>query len=208
MRTITTALLVTLASTGAWASSPSVDASMYTVHCDTMIGTISFRPPLSASGTATSGEGKVKASLAGCTATPDDGNPPVTIESGSVSGKLLGTSDNCNILLGGAVAAGDLTIKWKTTPKLADSSSVLTVGTLSFSPYFPGAPFTGIYGAFHIGGFESGVSVTGSFQGVDGGTTSVVDGTTGQDVTALLGACAGDSGLKKINFGFGDITLQ
>jgi len=38
------------------------------------------------------------------------------------------------------------------------------------------------------------------------GHHSVVDGTTGQGVTSLLAGCGSATGVKKINFGFGDIT--
>jgi hypothetical protein len=83
---------------------------------------------------------------------------------------------------------------------------MLTVGTLGFSTFTPGFPFTGTYGTFHVGGL--GVSVSGSFQGSDGGASSVADGATSQDVNVLLDACSSDSGLKVINFGFEDIMLQ
>lgn len=75
--------------------------STYTVHCDTVIGTIKFSPPLLTGGTATAETGKVKATVAGCVATPSNGAQDVTIEAGSVSGKLTSTSNDCTTLVAG-----------------------------------------------------------------------------------------------------------
>ena len=138
-------------------------------------------------------------------ATPSNGGPEVTIDSGSVSGKLTSSSNSCTVLAGGgSPASGTLKTKWKSTPKLLDNSSTETVSGLSFSFFFPPPPFKGTYGAFLI----TASGVTGSFQGSDGGSSTFGQGASGQDVGALLTACASAKGLKVINFGIGDNTLQ
>src|SRR5262249_47423636 len=152
----------------AWAGD-SVDASTYTVHCDTVIGKIKFAPALTSPGTATSLTGTVSASLAGCIAMPPSGGgPAVTIESGEVSGTLSGTSNDCNVLLSAGPATGSLKVKWNATPALLEKSSVATVSALSFSVFTPGFPFNPAYGGFNL----SVSGVTGSFQGSDFGASS------------------------------------
>jgi hypothetical protein len=89
---------------------------------------------------------------------------------------------------------------------LLNPKSTLTPATIAGGTFTPPAPFTGTYGSFHIGG--AGVSVVGSFAGTDGGATSVADATTGEDITALLGACSSVKGLKTVHLGIGDITLK
>src|SRR5262249_25459788 len=195
--------LILLVSTHAWAAEP-VDASTYTVHCTTVIGKISFKPGVNTAGSETPVSGKVKATLNGCAALPPiGGGPAITIQSGALSGKLTGTSNDCLTLLNGGPLSDTLKIKWDTTPKLLDSASFLTLSMLSFSEFFASFPFSGTYGQFRLD--VSGV--TGPFQGPDGGASSFTQGTTGQDVSTLFAACAGN-GLKVINFGFGDVTLQ
>jgi hypothetical protein len=194
--------LILVVSTHAWAAEP-VDASTYKAHCNTVIGKISFKPGLKTGGSETSVTGKVKVTLDGCTATPSAGGAAVTIQSGALSGKLTGTSNDCTTLLNGGPLTDSLKIKWETTPKLLENSSFLTLSALSFEFFVAPFPFSGTYGAFRL----SVSGVTGSFQGLDGGAGSFTQGTTGQDVNALLNACGGN-GLKVINFGFGDVTLQ
>jgi len=200
------ALAMPLLSGSSPAADAKVDASQYTVHCDTVVGTVGFAPPLSASGPTAPNVIKLKAVLGGCTATPTSGGTPVTILSGNVTGKLTGSSQNCSGLLGPASVAGTIVTTWKTTPSLLVNKSTLTPATIAGGTFTPPAPFTGTYGSFHIGG--AGVSVTGAFAGTDGGATSIADATTGEDVTALLGACSTPKGLKTVHLGFGDITLK
>jgi hypothetical protein len=139
-----------------------------------------------------------------CSATA--GGDPVTIISGNVTGKLGGSTQNCTGLLGPASVTGTIATTWKTVPSLVVNKSILTPSAIAGGTFTPGAPFTGTYGSFHIGG--AGVSVTGAFAGTDGGATSVADATTGEDISALLNSCASVKGLKTVHLGFGDITLQ
>ena len=91
-----------------------MDASTYKVHCNTVIGKISFKPALNTGGSETSLSGKVKATLDGCAATlPNGGDAGVTIQSGAVSGKLTGTSNDCTTLLNGGPLTDSLKIKWR-----------------------------------------------------------------------------------------------
>ena len=202
------ALALPLLSGSSPASVPKIDASQYTVLCDTVVGTVGFAPPLSATGAALPNIIKLKAVLNGCTATPTAGGDPVTILSGNVTGKLTGTSQNCTGLLGASAVTGSIVTTWKTSPSgvLLNPKSTLTPATIAGGTFTPPAPFTGTYGSFHIGG--AGVSVVGSFAGTDGGATSVADATTGEDITALLGACSSVKGLKTVHLGIGDISLK
>jgi hypothetical protein len=191
------------------AAGTKVDASKYTIHCDTVVGTVGFAPPLKTSGPASPDLIKLKASLNGCTATPNAGGMAVSIASGSVTGKLTGSSQSCTGLLGTTTVSGTIAITWKTnvgTPSLEDNKSTVTPGAITGGLFTPGAPFTGSYGSFHIGG--SGVAVSDSFQGTDGGASSVTDATTGEDAGALLNICGTPGGLKTLHLGIGDITLQ
>jgi hypothetical protein len=203
-------LALAMFSTSSSASTPKVDAHQYTVHCDTVVGTVGFAPPLSSTGAASPDLIKLKATLEGCTATPNNGGGAVEILSGGVTGKLTRTSQNCSGLLGASSVAGNITIIWKTTKTspngLLVNKTTVTPGTITGGLFTPGSPFTGSYGSFHIGG--SGVSATGAFTGTDNGASSVTDATTGEDAGALLGMCGQPGGLKTIHLGIGDITLQ
>src|SRR5262249_30706756 len=99
----------------ALAGAPKVDASMDTVVCNTLVSTVKVTPPFISGGTATSTAITVKGILDGCSVS---GPHPVSIISGTkFSGKLIGTSNDCAVLLGaGETVNGSLTIKWKTDP--------------------------------------------------------------------------------------------
>jgi hypothetical protein len=127
----------------------------------------------------------------------------VTIISGSFSGKLGGTSNDCAGLVGSNPVTGTITIKWKTVEKLVSSSSVVTPGQLAGNLFT--APWGGAYGQFDLGG--SGAAVTGSFAGTDGGASSTTTAVTGEDVTNILGQCATIKGLKTIHIAIGQLNL-
>ena len=59
------ALALPLLSGSSPASTPKVDAAQYTVHCDSVVGTVGFAPPLSATGAASPDVIKLKATLSG-----------------------------------------------------------------------------------------------------------------------------------------------
>jgi hypothetical protein len=201
-------LALAMFSTSSNASATKIDAQHYSVHCDTVVGTVGFAPPLSSNGPTAPNVIKLKATLGGCTVTPTSGGSPVTIISGGVTGVLHGTSQNCSGLLGASAVTGSIATTWKTDPTtpLLVNKSTLTPGSITGGLFTPGAPFTGSYGSFHIGG--SGVSVSGAFEGSDNGASSIADATTGEDAGYLLNLCSSAKGLKSIHLGIGDITLK
>jgi hypothetical protein len=198
--TLSLGLVLALGS-AATAAAPPVDASPDTVICNTVIGTVAIKPALVNGGTATSTLITVKGTLNGCSVT---GPNPVTVLSGSFSGKLTGTTNNCTSLLGSATVAGSLTVKWKTVEKLLDAKSVVTPGTQTGGVFGPTSWGAG-YGQFNLG--APGTSVTGSFQGGNGGATSTAILVTGEDLGATLAGCAG-AGMKTFHIGIGQLKLQ
>ncbi len=209
--------LTTLTSANA-AAPPKVDTTHHTVTCDTFFGTIKASPPLTLAG---SGPGTitVKGTLDGC---HDDtvgdynasSNPGgVSLAASKVSGTLNVASSSCTGLAGlSAGTSGTLTTGWKTvagTPKLTASTSTLQVNQTNgaFTTVGTGSGnFSSSYGEFQIGTASSyggtlAPSVTGDFQGSDGGASSTTDVVTSQSVGALLAACG--PGLKTLNLGVG-----
>jgi hypothetical protein len=192
------------------ATAQTVDATHYTISCDTLNkGTIGFKPSLLIPGGTVPVESiKLKGALAGCTATPDGSNPPITVLSGSVSGLLSSTSNSCTSLLGPSTATGTITIKWKVASpiKLTNATTTITVasGNISggtLSPFGDAAT----YGMFTI----SGTSQTGPFGGPSGtGASSVTKALTVQGVGALTAPCTSAIGLKAANIGPTDLNLQ
>jgi hypothetical protein len=193
---------------GAHAAAPPIDATHYTVSCDTITGgSVGFKPSLVIGGSSAS-VASIKGTLSGCSATPDGGNPPVTVVSGSVKGSLSTPTNDCLSLLGPSTATGSITIKWKvgTGQKLTNATTTITVGSGNVSggtanPFSDGAT----YGQFGIGG----TSQTGPFSGPSGtGAASFTKALTVQGVGALTPQCTpGSKGLKAINLGSGEVNL-
>jgi len=59
----------TLGMGSATAGPPKIDVSGATIACDTVVGTVGFKPALSATGTATSDAITIKGTIDGCTVT-------------------------------------------------------------------------------------------------------------------------------------------
>ena len=191
------------------ATAQTVDATHYTIACDTLNkGSLGFKPSLLIPGGAASELIKLKGSLAGCTATPDAGNPAITVVSGSISGLLTGSTNSCTSLLGPSDAAGTITIKWKVAApiQLLNATTTITVasghiagGTLT--------PFgdTASYGMFTV----SGAPQTGPFGGPSGtGAASVTKALTVQGAGGLAALCTSTTGLKAANLGPTELLLQ
>jgi len=191
------------------AAPPKVDVSNDSITCNSVVlASASLKPPLAFSGSASSVAIKVKGTLGGCV---DNTNGAVIIDSGSFSGTLTGTSNNCTALLGTNPATGTLTFKWKAnkaTPIL-QTSSVVTVTTITGGLLAPG----GAFGAANYAQFSLGTSgVTGAFTGGDAGATSSNTNVTSEDAGAFNTMCTnGDgvkSGIKVLHIGLGTVTLS
>ncbi len=187
------------------AGPPPIDATNYTIKCDTFTkATAGFKPSLVLGGTLPDAI-KIKGTLSGCVATPNGANPAVTVVSGSVSGLLNATNNDCLSLLGPSTAAGTLTIKWKTVEKLSSATTTITIGSGDVSGG-TATPFadTATYGQFNI----ASTTQTGPFGGPTGtGAASSTKALTVEGITALGGACADPKGLKAVNFGPTEVNL-
>jgi hypothetical protein len=91
------------------------------------------------------------------------------------------------------------------------SSTIVQVpGTaaITTSAFNPGPPFAGsaFYAKFSLGGPGTGIS--GIFQGVDVGATSVLAGLSNESVFFLGSTCTSPKGLKALTFGQADAELK
>ncbi len=190
---------------GAAHAGGTLDASHYTVSCDTMTkGTVGFVPALTLAGTSPEAV-KIKGALSGCTATPDGSNPAVQVLSATVSGALTGGTNSCLSLLGPSTATGTITIKWKTVPALLNATTTITInsGNVSGGTAFPFSD-AAAYGNFSI----SGTTQTGAFGGPSGtGAASFTKALTVQGVSGLTPACTSATGLKGVALGSTEVFL-
>jgi hypothetical protein len=201
-------LAVVIASVGllvgpASAPAVTVDAGQDTVVCNTISGRTSFKPALLVGGTATSEEVLVKGSLDGCVAT---GPTPVTIQPGSkFVGTFTSSTNDCVALITSQTPTGSLTIKWKSSPGLTETKSVVTPAAIQGVVY-SSDPWGADYPALLIGG--PGTTVTGSFAGTDGGDSSLLTIVASESFDAMVNACLTPTGLKLMHIGLGNLTLQ
>jgi hypothetical protein len=174
------------------AAALKVDATHYTVSCTGITASASFSPALTSSGGPTSNEAtKIKGKASSCTVTPSGGGTPVTVSGASIKGTINdATSDHsCGGLAQATTETGSLSIKWKSSPKLTSSTSVVNPTSVS----------GGIGGDGHATfSISFGAATSGPFQGTDNGTSSSTNAETTTTVTQILSACGGKSGLKSI----------
>ena len=185
-------------------SAQTFDTQAASVHCNTIIGSASIKPPITTASTGTAII-KVKATLGGCTSTGATPSNP-TIVSGSISGTLNTVgSPGCAGLLAPATITGNLVAKWKVASgqKLDFSSSTAGGGTITGSVFGPES-WGGSYGQFTLSGQT--LAANSAFAG---GTPSTV-AITAEDVGNLAGLCASSppgKGIKTIHLGIGGVTL-
>jgi len=191
---------------GAQAAAAKVDATNYTVSCDTLIkGAVQFKPTLTLSGGGGATATTIKGTLEGCNATPNDSNPAVTVISGSVKGLVTAPDNGCLSLLGPSSATGTITITWKTVPALTNAKTVITInnGNISGGTITPFGD-SATYGKFDI----SGTSQTGAFGGPSGtGAASFTHSLTVEGVNTLTASCSGAKGLKGVTLGSTELSL-
>lgn len=168
-----------------------VDATDYTVTCSGFAGSVKFSQPETTAGTTTASPATdtLKGSLSGCTV-GDGGGTPVTVTGAKLSGALTNPSSlhKCGSTGTPVTVTGSLTIKWKATPKLIASSTVITGSSATTS-----VDLTDSAVNFTI----DGASATGPFEGSNSGASDAVAGSTGANsVTGLLASCGSKKGLK------------
>jgi hypothetical protein len=192
-----------LSSSSAHAGATVYDTSGATIVCNTVIGTASIKPPITAASTG-SATVKVKATLGGCTVTgASPASPPLTVVSGSIAGTLTTSgAPGCAGLLSPSSISGNLVAKWKVQSgqKLDFSSTTVSGGSIVGSVFTPGGSFQGSYGEFTLSG--STLQPSSAFAG---GTPHFV-AATGEDVGDLGAQCAG-AGIKTIHLSIGTLTL-
>jgi len=182
----------------------TVDASNSTITCNTILKGIIQPKPALVNGGLDPATIKIKGSLSGCTTNA----PGVTSITGTFKGELTGGMNSCAGLVGPTTNTGTISVKWKATPALIDSTSTVTVnsgssvgGLIAVGP--------GQYGQFQLGNPPgAALSVAGSFTGGNSGATSVATVVTTQDIGAIGTLCGSATGVKALNIGIGSITLQ
>lgn len=175
-----------------------VDATLDTVTCNTFKGTLKFKPGLTVGGIlGPTSDVKVKGVLDGCTT-----SAPVNILPSKVKGTLTIPTSDCLGLLNPVVPSGLLTVKWKSAPALLDSSSTFTPGLVA-GTIVP-APWAAVY----LGVGIPVLSVTGSFQGGDGGASSLMQLVSSEDATTLFSPCSLPTGVQSGTIGLGQVVLQ
>jgi hypothetical protein len=175
------------------AGAPKVDATHYTVSCTGISAKASFSPALTNAGGPVSNEAtKISGKASSCTVTPTAGGTPVTVTGASIKGTIndATSSHTCGGLAMATTETGSLTIKWKTSPKLTSSTSVVNPTSVS------GAVGGDGHATFSI---SFGTATSGPFQGTDNGTSSSTNAETTTTVTSILATCGGKSGLKSIS---------
>jgi hypothetical protein len=184
-----------IAATGGMASAKTapVNATTATVTCTGISGTAKFSPAVTTSESAGTGTTSIKATLTGCTT-----NDGVTVTGAAVSGALTTTrtagENGCVALAGGSSAVGNLTTKWKTTPKLVTATSTIAVKSIAGSIGSDGnATFT-------IPGTTPNGAPSGSFQGTNSGASDTTTAQSTGTAASILTTCEGKKGLKSFTF--------
>ncbi len=176
----------------AGAKTAPVDATHYTVTCTGFAGSVKFSQPETTSGTATPSPATdtLKVTLSGCTVAAGGGTP-VAVTKASLTGALTNSSSyhKCGANNGTPVAiTGSLTVKWKTTPKLTASSTVIAGSSATIT-----SDVSANAAEFEV----DGSTTSGPFEGSNSGASDQIAGSTGAGTgTGLLASCAGKKGLK------------
>lgn len=179
---------------GAAGAPAKVDATNYTVSCTGFAGSVKFSRPETTAGTATPSPATdtIKASLSGCTVNNGTGTA-VAVTGAKLTGALTNPTSyhKCGGATGTPVAiTGSLTVKWKTTPKLTATSTVIAGSTATTSANLVVGAVSFVIGAS---------SATGPFQGTDSGAGDLISGSTGPGTVAgLLATCGTAKGLKSL----------
>jgi hypothetical protein len=164
-----------------------------TVTCTKIAGTVTFKPGLKLSTSATVTT-KIKVTISGCTASV--GKSP---KKGTASVTTVTPNDTCSGLANGSTTAEDLTTKWSPTsiaPSTADFSG--------FDPVTNGAGDSGFSLPNSPGGS---VSVTGSYAGADGGATSTAQVFSNETAAQIATACSSAKGLTSLKLTTGSTFL-
>lgn len=203
--------------TAAWLVAPAAsrattqyDTSAATITCNTLIGTVAAKPPL----TLTAQPDTVltlKGTLGGCTVSgAAPAAPPLQVLSGRLTAKLAVANDaSCATLVAGFQATGNVVIKWRTATgqKLDFSSSTFTPDANGFSAGLVDVG-AGTYGTFTATG------TLGSGGAFAGGTPGLFV-VSAEDIFNMFGQCCTDAmscspagkGIRLLHFGIGQVQM-
>ena len=185
------AIAATAAVSGA-AGTPKVDATHYTVSCTGITATAKFKPALTNTATAASNEAtSITGTGSGCTATPTAGGTAVAVSGVKIKGTINDASSThtCAGLTQPTSETGSLSLKWTTSPKLTNGTSVVNPTTVQ------GGLGADQHATFSL---SFGPASSGPFQGTDSGTSSTTSAETTATAGAILTTCGAKGGLKSI----------
>ncbi len=187
-----------IASTAGMAAATGVsklDVSAASITCSTVTGTAKLAPHIGTT-VPSAVNSTVSLSLSGCSVSDSLGNPVAVTITGSAKGVLHASS---LVQTGTSVTAattGKLTVKWKSSVKLAGPKSQFSVGSVSVDA-------SGTNAVLSIGS----PAVSGDFAGTSGtGAASTFSGTSSQTVAQLVTSIS-TTGLKSIGIASGSIHL-
>ena len=206
----------------ATAGPPPYDNTNDTVRCQTVTkGIIKANPPLQFGGTLPTTL-TIQGTLGACQSLS---HPALIFPEGKskFKGTILSPTNDCTGLSGPTTGTGTIVFTFSATDgpgggALALKNSTLNlpvggaVGGTFVSPTQPNGAGTG-YGQFVVGtgnGVAVAPSVTGGFQGGNGGATSVATIVTTQSILTAGAACLvpPSKGIKQLNIGVAAILLQ
>ena len=176
----------------AGAGAPKVNATDYTVTCTGITAKADFSPALTTAGGASSNEKtSISGKASGCTATPNGGGTPITVSGATLKGTINNATSThtCGGLTSPTTETGSLSIKWKTNPKLTDTTSVVNPTTVT------GGVGADLHATFQL---AFGTATSGPFQGTDSGVSSSTNAETTIGISAIETACNG-KGLKSVS---------
>jgi len=182
--TIAAGLLTVLDSGAAFAKKEKGSAPSGTVSCSKVTGSVTFDPPLTASGGSSSETTKVKVTVSDCTASSG-----VTVTKGTGTSSSSSSSNACTSLESPPTSPESFLVKW--SPKSDGSTAVSYTGR------------TTVTSSSGDAGFElTGGTSSGSFAATGVTATSYTNETTAQ-ITSM---CTSKSGLKKLDITSGSTS--
>jgi hypothetical protein len=187
---VSASLVVVVGALGlAACSGQSIDLGKQSATCSQLVGSVSFSPALTTSGTAAE-HMAVALSAKGCVSPPN--GPPVS--GGSIKGTIKGGTSSCL----GVLKASNTTISIVWDPKALGTSVV----SLSSSIRLTGTK-SGEEG-FMVG---NGAHLHGTFAGPDGGSQTRATIYSTLTPSQILAACGAPNGLRQMQIVSGDLYV-
>ena len=187
-------VVVLVAGCGSDSSSSSAIVATGTITCGDITGTVSFSPPLTATGTSAE-RASISLTATGCTI--GGGSNASHVGNGKINSSLSVPSNACGNLLNPQPISVD--VAW--TPASIHPSSIKVSG------YSIGASPSG-GGGFTLPNNGGTTQVAGSFAGSDRGASSTAAIYSDEGAGQLVAACGSAAGLASITVSSGHLALQ